>query len=192
MAISAFYIHKRSVDQVLQRLIEIRRKPSRNAANHFSIEYDDEAEEAEEAEAEEEEKRDDDGGYGSDGEMVVDRKTWGRSLSRSLDENMLRSYKISASLPNVASRNDWLDEDPKLDQPPVGLRAQSFAFSLDRLNWIPQGLPPLRLDQRDGMPSTFCLEILKKILLLRFLVTLFYRGSEHFESNTFRCWLEII
>jgi hypothetical protein len=63
--------------------------------------YDEEAEEAEEAEAEEEEERDDDGGYGSDGEMVVDRKMWGRSLSRSLDENMLRSYKISASLPNV-------------------------------------------------------------------------------------------
>lgn len=159
MAISAFYIHKRSVDQVLQRLIEIRRKPSRNAGNRFSIEYDDEAEEEEEAEAEEEEERDDDRGYGSDGGMVVDRKMRGRSLSRSLDENMLRSSKISASLPNVASRNDWWDEDPKLDQPPVGLRAQGFAFSLDRLNLIPQGLPPLRLDQRDGMPSIFCLEI---------------------------------
>jgi hypothetical protein len=33
-AISAFYIHK-----LLQRLIEIRRKPSRNAGNRFSIEY---------------------------------------------------------------------------------------------------------------------------------------------------------
>ncbi|XP_062160523.1 AMP deaminase-like [Alnus glutinosa] len=151
IAISAFYIHKRSVDQVLQRLIEIRRKPSRNAGNRFVIEYDDEAEEEAEAEEEEEEEeRDDDGGYGSDEEMAVDREMWGRSLSRSLDENMLRSYIISASLPNVASRNDWLDEDPKLDQPPVGLRAHGFAFSLDRPNLIPQGLPPLRLHQRDG------------------------------------------
>jgi hypothetical protein len=33
-AISAFYIHK-----LLQRLIKIRRKPSRNAGNRFSIEY---------------------------------------------------------------------------------------------------------------------------------------------------------
>jgi AMP deaminase len=151
IAISAFYIHKRSVDQVLQRLIEIRRKPSRNAGNRFVIEYDDEAEEEAEAE-EEEEERDDDGGYGSDEEMTVDREMWGRSLSRSLDENMLRSYIISASLPNVASRNDWLDEDPKLDQPPVGLRAHGFAFSLDRPSLIPQGLPPLRLHHRDGMP----------------------------------------
>jgi hypothetical protein len=39
MAISALYIHKRSVDQVLQRLIEIHRKPSRNAGNRFSIKY---------------------------------------------------------------------------------------------------------------------------------------------------------
>jgi AMP deaminase len=87
IAISAFYIHKRSVDQVLQRLIEIRRKPSRNAGNRFVIEYDDEADE----EAEAEEERDNDGGYGSDGEMAVDREMWGRSLSRSLDENVLRS-----------------------------------------------------------------------------------------------------
>ncbi|GLT64239.1 hypothetical protein SLA2020_367450 [Shorea laevis] len=39
MAISAFYIHKRSVDQVLQRLIDIRRKPSRSAGNGFVIMY---------------------------------------------------------------------------------------------------------------------------------------------------------
>jgi hypothetical protein len=39
MAISALYIQKRSVDQVLQRLIKIHHKPSRNAGNRFSIKY---------------------------------------------------------------------------------------------------------------------------------------------------------
>jgi hypothetical protein len=82
----------------------------------------------------------------------------------------------------VASRNDWWDEDPELDQPPVRLRAQGFAFPLDRLNLIPQGLSALRLDQIDGMPSIFCFEILK-IILVRFLVILFCRGSEYFDSS---------
>lgn len=128
MAISAFYFHKRSVDQVLQRLIEIRR-------NRFVI--DEEEEEVEEVV--EEEERNGEGGSGSDGEMVINR-----SLSRSLDENVLRSFRSSSSLPNVAPRNDWLDEDHKLDQP-IGC-----ASSLDKLNLIPSGLPPLRLEQRDA------------------------------------------
>jgi AMP deaminase len=138
MAISAFYFHKRSVDQVLQRLIEIRR-------NRFVI--DEEEEEVEEVV--EEEERNGEGGSGSDGEMVINR-----SLSRSLDENVLRSFRSSSSLPNVAPRNDWLDEDHKLDQP-IGC-----ASSLDKLNLIPSGLPPLRLEQRDGNASYFELRFL--------------------------------
>ncbi|KAG2702230.1 hypothetical protein I3760_06G080900 [Carya illinoinensis] len=134
MAISAFYIHKRSVDQVLQRLINIRRKPTRGAHNRFVIE-DDEAEEVLE----------DDGGWGSDGEMAVDPR-----MSRSLDENMIPPYRISSSMPNVASRNDWLEEGPEPDQPLLGFRARGFGYSLDKLNLIPLGLRPLRMDQRDG------------------------------------------
>ncbi|KAG2707293.1 hypothetical protein I3843_05G130000 [Carya illinoinensis] len=151
MAISAFYCHKRSVDQVLQRIIEIRRKPPRSAGDHC-VEDDNEAEEEEEKEeeAEAEEARDDDGSYGSDGEMEVDRKFWSRSLSRSLDENMLRCYRISSSMPNVASRNDWLHEDSKFDQPLPGLGARGIASSLDKLDLISTGLPPLRMVQGDG------------------------------------------
>lgn len=142
MAISAFYFHKRSVDQVLNRLIEIRRNRPLNAVNNHGDEEEDE-------EAEEEIVGD--GGSGSDEEMVINRKMWSRDLSKSLDENPLRGYRISSSLPNVAPGNDLLDENHKFDQP-MGLRAKSYAApSLDKLNLIPSGLPPLRMDQRDGM-----------------------------------------
>ncbi|KAL0004007.1 hypothetical protein SO802_011568 [Lithocarpus litseifolius] len=146
MAISAFYFHKRSVDQVLNRLIEIRRnRRPLNAVNS----HEDEEEEDEDEEAEEEIVGD--GGSGSDEEMVIDRKMWSRNLSKSLDENSLRGYRISSSLPNVAPGNDLLDENHKFDQP-MRPRARSFAApSLDKLNLIPSGLPPLRLDQRDGL-----------------------------------------
>lgn len=143
MAISAFYFHKRSVDQVLNRLIEIRRNRPLNAVNN----HEDEEEEGEEAE----EEIDGDGGSGSDEEMVIDRKMWSRDISKSLDENSLRGYRISSSLPNVAPGNDLLDENHKFDQP-MRARAKSYAAtSLDKLNLIPSGLPPLRFDQRDGM-----------------------------------------
>ncbi|KAJ7953738.1 AMP deaminase [Quillaja saponaria] len=134
MAISAFYIHKRSVNQVLHKMIEIRRKPYRNVSNRFD---DDE---------EEEEERDEDhdghgGGVDSDGEMSIDGKSYGRSFPRSLEENMLRSFRISSSLPNVASRNDWFP--------------QGYASSMDKLNSIPSGLPSLHTDQRHGEGGHF-------------------------------------
>ncbi|KAM3706607.1 hypothetical protein ACJW31_03G163000 [Castanea mollissima] len=144
MAISAFYFHKRSVDQVLNRLIEIRRIRPLSAANHQEDEEEDEEEAEEDIDG-------DGGGSGSDEELVIDRKKWSRDLSKSLDENLLRGYRISSSLPNVAPGNDFLDENHKFDQP-MGLRAKSYAApSLDKLNLIPSGLPPLRLDQRDGL-----------------------------------------
>ena len=142
MAISAFYFHKRSVDQVLNRLIEIRRNRPLNSVNN----HEDEEEDGEAAE-----EIDGDGGSGSDEEMVIDRKMWSRDISKSLDENSLRGYRISSSLPNVAPGNDLLDENHKFDQP-MRARAKSYAAtSLDKLNLIPSGLPPLRFDQRDGM-----------------------------------------
>ncbi|KAH7515857.1 hypothetical protein FEM48_Zijuj10G0071000 [Ziziphus jujuba var. spinosa] len=148
MAISAFYIHKRSVDQVLQRLIELRRT---TLEERFVAEDEDDDGEGDEEE-EEEEGHDDDGeeGFGSDGDMAINRKMLGRSVSRSVDENFLRSYRISSSLPNVAFGNsDWVEEDGKFDRLP-NFRAQGFSSSLDKLNCIPLGLPPLRTNQRRG------------------------------------------
>lgn len=145
MALSAFYIHKRSVDQVLHRLIEIRRAPSRTS--------DEEREHKElyDNDDDDEYGGDDHGGFGSDGGgTAIDLKSYSRSLSRSMDDNVLRSYRISSSLPNVASRTDWFEEDSKFDQS-MGYEAQARASSLDNLNFVASGLPPLRLDQRDGM-----------------------------------------
>lgn len=142
MAISAFYIHRRSVDKLLQRLIEVRRRPPRNTNNRFV--GDDETDE------EAEEEAGDDGRYGSDGDVATGRKMWARSLSRSLDDKMMRCCRMSSSMPNVALRNNWQDEDPKFDQPLLGFSGQVCASSLDKLNLIPSGLPPLRMDQRSG------------------------------------------
>ncbi|XP_021833062.1 AMP deaminase-like isoform X1 [Prunus avium] len=140
MAVSAFYIHKRSVDQVLQRLIEIRRKPSRISDNSSATEDG-----GEESYIEDGEER----GFESDGEVTdvaIDRNM----RPRSLHDKALQSYRISSSLPNVASRStDWMEEEAKFDPPP-NFRAPGFSSSLDKLNFIPSGLPLLRTDQRTG------------------------------------------
>ncbi|XP_034211261.1 AMP deaminase-like isoform X1 [Prunus dulcis] len=140
MAVSAFYIHKRSVDQVLQRLIEIRRKPSRISDNRSATEDG-----REESYIEDGEER----GFESDGEITdvaIDRNM----RPRSVDDKALQSYRISSSLPNVASRStDWMEEEAKFDSPP-NFRAPGFSSSLDKLNFIPSGLPLLRTDQRTG------------------------------------------
>ncbi|ONI30669.1 hypothetical protein PRUPE_1G265900 [Prunus persica] len=140
MAVSAFYIHKRSVDQVLQRLIEIRRKPSRISDNRSATEDG-----REESYIEDGEER----GFESDGEVTdvaIDRNM----RPRSVDDKALQSYRISSSLPNVASRStDWMEEEAKFDPPP-NFRPPRFSSSLDKLNFIPSGLPLLRTDQRTG------------------------------------------
>ncbi|PQQ00352.1 AMP deaminase isoform X2 [Prunus yedoensis var. nudiflora] len=140
MAVSAFYIHKRSVDQVLQRLIEIRRKPSRISDNRSATEVG-----GEESYIEDGEER----GFESDGEVTdvaIDRNM----RPRSFHDKVLQSYRISSSLPNVASRStDWMEEEAKFDPPP-NFRAPGFSSSLDKLNFIPSGLPLLRTDQRTG------------------------------------------
>lgn len=141
MALSAFYIHKRSVDQVLHRLIEIRRAaPSRTSDGGGDGE---------------EYGGDDHGGFSSDGGggTAIDLKNYSRSMD---ENNLLRSYRISSSLPNVASRTDWFEEDAsKFQQPVIGYEAQARASSLDNLNFVASGLPPLRMDQRDGMILNF-------------------------------------
>lgn len=138
MAISAFFIHKRSVDQVLDRLIQIRRELPQNNHDHFDEEENEEEEYSE-------------GVYGSDGDEMTRQQS---RQSRSLDDSILRRYKntMSSSLPNVSVRNDWLEEDAKFDEA-IRVRAQNCsASSLDKLNFIPSGLPPLQTSRRLGMP----------------------------------------
>lgn len=149
MAISAFYVHKRSVDQVLDRLIEISCKlPQRDRSRLSSDDEETELGELENADG-----CGDEGEFGSDGEVFGGRNMRGRSVSGSFQERMevFRSFPVSSSVPNVALGNQWLEEDAKFDET-VRARLQSFsAASVDRLNFIPSGLPSLQTARRgDG------------------------------------------
>ncbi|RYR64959.1 hypothetical protein Ahy_A03g010976 isoform A [Arachis hypogaea] len=140
MAISAFYIHRRTVDHVLHRLVEVRRRPPRTsstgAVDADTDDYDD-------FEEEEYEDGDDRSGFG--GEFDADSTHYQGSLTRSVDESLLRSYRISSSMPNVASAADWFPEDPRL-----GNTAQNRVSSLDNLKFAPLGLPSLRTRSTTG------------------------------------------
>lgn len=140
MAISAFYIHRRSVDHVLHRLVEIRRAPSTTAATDEadSDDYDYDHD-------------DDMSGFGPDGgEPETDdadlRNNYPGTLSRSVDEarNLLRSYRISSSMPNVVSAAEWFREDPT-----------NRASSLDNLNSVPLGHPSLQMGSTNGVMFSF-------------------------------------
>ena len=153
MAVSAFYIHKRSVDQVLHRLTERRR----NVGSRSYIQRtDDDEEEVEDEEEEEDGEFDDEAEFGSDYDLVAGRKIGGRGFSRSVDEKFVRNYRMSSSLPNVALANrDWVQEGSNFGRG-SNFRAHEFSSSLDKLNYMPFGLPPLRTDQRHGKCSNFC------------------------------------
>ncbi|KAM7464557.1 hypothetical protein LguiA_032678 [Lonicera macranthoides] len=131
MAISAFYIHKRSVDQVLDRFIKLRRKSPPDDHRSFISESGGE-----------------DDSYGGglsafDGEIETDRSIWRHGeLSKSLDQNaIINYYRASSSLPNAGLSHEWIDEEASTN---------TIATSLDKLSLIPSGLPPLRTAQKDG------------------------------------------
>jgi AMP deaminase len=133
MAISAFFIHKRSVDQVLDRLITIRRNSLLKEKEKETVAVDDK-------------NHDEDEEHGSDGELIlIDRKIL---VSHSLDDDTaIPSYRrMSSSMPNAVLSNDWFDEE-------------SMRFGLgshredNNLNFIPLGLPPLHTVPRQGIIS---------------------------------------
>lgn len=137
MAISAFYLHKRSIDQALDRIIKLLRnqRPLSSAASVLESGTDDEGE----------------------ADDVHDRGSH-HSLPKTVaqneddccyDEKMLRKYRVSSSMPNARLSNDWMDEDAKLDRP-LQYGDKAFSAELMELNTVPSGLPPLRTDNRDG------------------------------------------
>lgn len=156
MAISAFYIHKRAVDQVLDRLVEIRRKLPQKSDTHFEEEEGEEEDgDTEEGDFEED--------FGSDGYAIMRQQSQSR-LSRSLEDSTLRRYGISSSLPNVSVRNDWLEEDAKFDEA-IRVRAQNCsASSLDKLNFIPTVLPSLQTPRRLGILLVICIITLRSYI----------------------------
>lgn len=158
MAISAFCIHKRSVDQVIDRLIEIRHEcPPQRRRPRSRVFSDEEEEEENEIVEYEQEKR----GREGEGEEADECEKGGSPeykmmVSKSFDDKMeaLRSSRISSSMPNVALRSEWFEEDAKFDQA-VRERVQTCsASSLEKLNFIPLGLPPLQTSGRGNFFSS--------------------------------------
>ena len=127
MALSAFFIHRRTVDHVLHRLVELRRKPLATSSDDSDDDDDDRT------------------GFGDDNgdtETDADLRSYRGALSMSVDDssNVLRSYRISSSMPNVVSATDWIRED-----------AKNRASSLENLQFVPSGLPSLRTGSNNGV-----------------------------------------
>ncbi|KAG4924273.1 hypothetical protein JHK87_049813 [Glycine soja] len=144
MALSAFYIHRHTVDHVLHRLVELRRKPLATS--------DDE---------------DDDG----EAETDADLRNYLGALSRSVDDssNVLRSYRISSSMPNVVSATDWFGEDAKTS-------------SLENLQFVPSGLPSLRTGSKNGESAQISSCSYKRISSVGRIMTLRSPGRTTSES----------
>lgn len=140
MAISAFYLHKRSVDQVLDRLIKLRVKRPVSPGQHQGTTDD-------------EEERD--GCSSRCNEYVKGRNEWyilrmGNELAKSVDDILVNHDsggeaaeedgwmtlgRVSSSMPNVTISHEWADDD--------GNKAESSSLDHD-LNIISSNLPPLR------------------------------------------------
>ncbi|KAG5604208.1 hypothetical protein H5410_025700 [Solanum commersonii] len=123
MAIAAFYLHKYSVDEVLERLIKLRQK-----RRHSLPIFDSEPEEFDFNEDEI--------------ENVNTRNVYTSNLSTSIDnidddddyddndDNVLGSYRVSSSMPNVRVSNEWMNGDSSLNRTDM---IQS-SNSMERLN----------------------------------------------------------
>ncbi|KAK9052128.1 hypothetical protein SSX86_028756 [Deinandra increscens subsp. villosa] len=122
MAISAFYIHKRSVDQVIDRLIKLRRRPDRHYPDgeDFTGYEDGDIIDTDDRNYLDDDDEDDGGGGG---DYVMNNHAFG----------------ISCSLPNVGISDEWMSER--------ACKPVSFG-SLEKL--VSDNLPPLRMNQRQG------------------------------------------
>ncbi|KAL3624057.1 hypothetical protein CASFOL_032873 [Castilleja foliolosa] len=140
MAISAFYLHKRSVDQVLDRLLNLRRRRYHIHAQPDDVEF-------EFSDRDENEETD---------KNVTIWRCENKFLDNSFDDDNedayageLRGYRGSSSLPNVSIRkNDGVSEES-------GVAARTEIFnSSDKTELVSSDLPPVRINQSDGSFGT--------------------------------------
>ncbi|MFS8031669.1 putative AMP deaminase [Helianthus anomalus] len=124
MAISAFYIHKRSVDQVIDRLIKLRRRPYSDHEEFSGFEDGGDIDDIDDTNYIDE--FGDDSAAAGGGDYL---------MSNNSNNNNNHAFGMSCSLPNVGLNNDWVGK-------PV-----SFG-SLEKL--VSDNLPPLRMNQRQG------------------------------------------
>ncbi|GER32275.1 AMP deaminase [Striga asiatica] len=128
MAISAFYIHKRSVDQVLDRLLNLRRRRCHSLSEDEELDISDCIENAQ-----------------TDNNVNIWRSKT-RFLNDPIDHDNedrygdeARNYRVSSSVPSVTvRRTEWLGEEA------------GISVRLDKDELIPSDLPQIRTDQRDG------------------------------------------
>ncbi|GAB2279187.1 hypothetical protein Dimus_013837 [Dionaea muscipula] len=148
MAISAFFIHKRSVDKILDRLIEIGDQKGQKASSK-GVKVGKEGEE-------EVDKEEDNEGFGFDeDEEMIDGKMWQQSVSRSLDENALRGYSRSSPAPYAGlSNHTWIG-----DVKPRREKTHGAAASKEKLNPNPNGFTPLEMGRRNGWPLELGLNV---------------------------------
>ncbi|XP_073035512.1 AMP deaminase-like isoform X2 [Primulina eburnea] len=127
MAISAFYIHKRSVDQVLDRLIYLRRR-------HLNSQTP----------SDEEEFESPDFNDSSNGLNFFQHVENLSSSFHNEEGNHGRACKVSSSVPNVSvSKDEWINEES-------GAHTQSaVSRSLDKIGSILSYFPPPGTEQKD-------------------------------------------
>ncbi|KZV32253.1 putative AMP deaminase [Dorcoceras hygrometricum] len=162
MAISAFYIHKRSVDQVIDRLIDLRRRHPNS--QHLSDE-----EEIESL------------GFNDSIKSLNVFQHDENVLSSFHDEedNHSRECKVSSSVPNVSlSKDEWINDAY------VAHTRFAVSKSLDKTGSIVSDFPPPRTDQRDReeLYVSHCGPILRVGSVGR-LVTPRSTGGYAFEST---------
>ncbi|MCD9637811.1 hypothetical protein HAX54_021315 [Datura stramonium] len=146
MAISAFYLHKRSVDEVLERLIKLRRKHRHSFPTSDS--------EVENIDFNEDEI-----------ENISTRNVYSCNLSTSVDnidddydDNVLGSYRVSSSMPNVRLSNEWMNQDSSFDRTVQYADKKRLSNSVERLNSIPSSSSSPRNKSKsgeDGIVSSF-------------------------------------
>ncbi|CAK9172213.1 unnamed protein product [Ilex paraguariensis] len=143
VALSAFYVHKRSVDQVLDRLIKLRRKSPPPVEDRFFISDED---------AEDEQHYTDVLAYGGERDESDDREyMWRDGVFTSLgDDSVINGYRISCSMPNVCSSSGWMNDEANTDRRMSFGANQALSNSLNNLSLISSNLQSLRTDLRDA------------------------------------------
>ncbi|KAM3304100.1 putative AMP deaminase [Capsicum chacoense] len=133
MAISAFYLHKRSVDQVLERLLKLRRKRRRQSSlvggsdgDDFDFNEDDEIDHVMLNSID----------HHHNNNVVVEEDDYDYDDN---DSSVLAIYRVSSSMPNVRVSNEWMNEEDSSFDKEVQCAAEKKVLmnSVEKLNSIP-------------------------------------------------------
>ncbi|KAF3627015.1 AMP deaminase [Capsicum annuum] len=132
MAISAFYLHKRSVDQVLERLLKLRLKRRRQSSlvggsdgDDFDFNEDDEIDHVMLNSIDH-----------NNNNVVVEEDDYDYDDN---DSSVLAIYRVSSSMPNVRVSNEWMNEEDSSFDKEVQCAAEKKVLmnSVEKLNSIP-------------------------------------------------------